>query len=108
MERLAKVASTLARRGSRRVGLGVDVHVQPLARRVVLSVPHFTFVRTVLESTDLVAMLPERIVRDVPTLRTVEPPGDIPGFEISMLWHERLHRDPAHRWLRESIANACR
>ncbi|RDT01173.1 LysR family transcriptional regulator, partial [Burkholderia contaminans] len=23
-----------------------------------------------------------------------------------MLWHERVHRDPAHRWLRETIAAA--
>ncbi|WP_240440495.1 hypothetical protein, partial [Pseudomonas aeruginosa] len=22
----------------------------------------------------------------------------------AMLWHERSHRDPAHRWLRELIA----
>ncbi|MCA3847098.1 MAG: LysR family transcriptional regulator, partial [Burkholderia sp.] len=21
-------------------------------------------------------------------------------------WHERVHRDPAHRWLRETIAAA--
>jgi DNA-binding transcriptional LysR family regulator len=79
-----------------------------LMRRVVLSVPHFTFVRTVVESTDLVAMLPERIVRGIDALRVVEPPVDVPGFEMTMLWHERSHRDPAHRWLRECIANACR
>jgi DNA-binding transcriptional LysR family regulator len=79
-----------------------------LMRRVVLSVPHFTCVRTVVESTDLVAMLPERIVRGIDALRVVEPPVDVPGFEMTMLWHERSHRDPAHRWLRECIANACR
>jgi DNA-binding transcriptional LysR family regulator len=22
---------------------------------------------------------------------------------MSMLWHERVHRDPAHRWLRDTI-----
>jgi DNA-binding transcriptional LysR family regulator len=77
-----------------------------LARRVVLSVPHFLFVRSVLESTDLVAMLPSRLIRDTCALQVVEPPVDIPGYEMAMLWHERSHRDPAHQWLREYIANS--
>lgn len=77
-----------------------------LARRVVLSVPHFLFVRSVLESTDLVAMLPSRLIRDTSALRVVEPPVDIPDYEMAMLWHERSHRDPAHQWLREYIANS--
>jgi DNA-binding transcriptional LysR family regulator len=73
-------------------------------RRVVLSVPHFLFVLSAVASTDLVAMLPERLVRDTRALRVVEAPVDVPGYEMSMLWHERVHRDPAHRWLRETIA----
>src|ERR1019366_5559257 len=75
-----------------------------LTRRVVLSVPHFLFLRSVLASTDLVAMLPSRLVRDTGELQVVEPPVDVPGFEMAMLWHERSHRDPAHQWLRERIA----
>lgn len=51
-------------------------------------------------------MLPWRLVRDTPTLRVVEPPVEVPGFEMSMLWHERVHHDPAHQWLRECIAGA--
>ncbi|PFH07991.1 DNA-binding transcriptional LysR family regulator [Collimonas sp. PA-H2] len=77
-----------------------------LARRVVLSVPHFLFVRSVLESTDLVAMLPSRLVRNTSALQLVEPPVDVLGYEMAMLWHERSHRDPAHQWLREYIANS--
>jgi DNA-binding transcriptional LysR family regulator len=77
-----------------------------LARRVVLSVPHFLFVMSALAQTDLVAMLPWRLVRDNPALRTVEAPVDVPGYEMCMLWHERVHRDPAHQWLREQIVAA--
>lgn len=75
-----------------------------LSRRVVLSVPHFLFMMAALVNTDMVAMLPERLVRNVPALQTVEPPVQVQGFEMSMFWHERVHRDPAHRWLRELIA----
>ncbi|MFC4763620.1 LysR family transcriptional regulator [Dyella koreensis] len=77
-----------------------------LKRRVVLSVPHFLFVRSVLANTDLVAMLPARLVRDVSALQVVEPPVEVPGYQMAMLWHERSHRDPAHQWLREYIAGA--
>lgn len=77
-----------------------------LSRRVVLSVPHFLFVKAVLQETDLVAMLPERLVRAAPGLRVTEAPVAVPGYEMSMLWHDRRHRDPAHQWLREQIAAA--
>jgi DNA-binding transcriptional LysR family regulator len=77
-----------------------------LARRVVLSVPHFLFLKSVLASTDLVAMLPSRLVRHASDLRVVEPPVEVPGFEMLMLWHERSHRDPSHQWLREHIASS--
>lgn len=77
-----------------------------LTRRVALSVPHFLFVIAALARTDMVAMLPERLVRGNGALRMVEPPVDVPGYEMAMLWHERSHRDPAHQWLREHIAAA--
>jgi len=74
------------------------------SRRVVLSVPHFLYVAAVLAGSDLVAMLPERLVRGNAALQVVEAPVDVLGYEMSMLWHERSHRDPAHRWLRDFIA----
>ncbi|WP_459614237.1 LysR family transcriptional regulator [Bordetella sp. 2513F-2] len=77
-----------------------------LQRRVVLSVPHFLFALSAVASTDLVAMLPERLARGFPGLQTVQAPLEVPGYEMSMLWHERVHRDPAHRWLRECVAGA--
>jgi DNA-binding transcriptional LysR family regulator len=77
-----------------------------MTRRVALSIPHFLFLGTVLASTDLVAMVPSRLVQGNAALQVVEPPIEIPGFEMLMLWHERVHRDPAHKWLRERIAES--
>ena len=74
-----------------------------LSRKVVLSVPHFLMVMSVLASTDLVAMLPSRLVRGHPALQVVEAPVAVPGYEMAMFWGERLHRDPAHKWLREHL-----
>lgn len=78
-----------------------------MKRRVGLSVPHFLFVRSVLATTDLVAVQPFRLAKHWPELRVVAPPIDVPGYEMSMFWHERVHRDPAHRWLREFIVKSC-
>jgi DNA-binding transcriptional LysR family regulator len=76
-----------------------------LARRVVLSVPHFLFMLETLRNSDLVAVLPERLVRG----RRPDggrPPLAVAGFEMLMLWHERWHRDPAHQWLRQQIVTS--
>ncbi|MDI9220554.1 LysR family transcriptional regulator [Pantoea sp. EA-12] len=72
-------------------------------RRVALSVPHFLFMLEVLASSDLVAVVPERLVRNTPHIRIFTPPLEIPGFDILMLWHQRLHRNPAQQWLRQQI-----
>ena len=77
-----------------------------MTRTVALSVPHFLFLASVLATTDLVAMVPSRLVRGNQALQVVEPPVEVPGFEMLMLWHERVHRDPAHQWLREHIAGS--
>lgn len=74
-----------------------------LSRRVALSVPHFLYVAAVVAATDLVAMLPARLVAGNPALQAADSPVEVPGYEMSMLWHERLHRDPAHQWLRQAI-----
>lgn len=76
---------------------------QGIRRRVALSVPRFSFAAAIVAQSDKVAVLPERLVRSQPGLRMWEPPVALPGFEMLMLWPERMHRDPAHRWLREQI-----
>ena len=88
-------------------GLTDDVLAKAgLARKVVLSVPHFLFMVSVLASTDLVAMVPSRLVRQTQTLQVIEAPVQLPGYDMVMLWHERSHRDLAHQWLRETITSA--
>lgn len=81
---------------------------QGLSRKVVLSVPHFMLLAAVLAGSDLVAMVPQRLVVADPRLKVVEAPLAVRGFEMLMLWPERVHRDPGHRWLRQVIAGSIR
>jgi DNA-binding transcriptional LysR family regulator len=86
-----------------------DVALRNLGRerRVSVSVPHFLFVPELLRNSDLVAVLPERLLASgAHGLRVVDPPLAVPGYEMIMVWHERSHLDPAHRWLRDRIGAA--
>jgi DNA-binding transcriptional LysR family regulator len=78
-------------------------------RRVVLSVPGFLILPEILATDDLIAVVPERVVRGrMSGLRTFAPPVAIPEFSVVALWHQRLHKDPAHRWLRGLIVETAR
>jgi len=77
-------------------------------RRVVLSVPGFLTLPEVLQTDDLIAVVPERVlIGRSHALRTFMPPLQIPGFDVVALWHPRVHRDPALRWLRELLATTA-
>jgi len=76
-------------------------------RRVAVAVPHFLVVPFIVAGSDLIATLPTRIAdmfADRVGLVRAPPPIEVPPFKIAMTWHERLHGDPRHRWLREQLA----
>jgi len=75
-----------------------------LKRRVVLSAASFLFVPDIVARSDLIALVPERLVKGrAAGLQVLEPPLPVEGFELSMVWHERNHGHVAQRWLREEI-----
>jgi len=85
-------------------------------RHVALTLTSFLALAGLLRTTDLLAVLPRRLVEDASGLVALEQPVDIPGFTKLAVWHERTHRDPGHRWVRallfESVgvaapSNAC-
>ncbi len=72
-------------------------------RRVALWVPHFLVIPLVVAQTDMIATLSERVVRFFATslpLRILPLPVQLAGYGVTQVWHERLHYDAAHRWLR--------
>lgn len=82
-----------------------------LSRRVALGVSSFLAAPFAVASSDLVLTMPERVARrfaELLPLEVVAPPIELPGFTMAMLWHERVHREPGHVWLREQIVALAR
>lgn len=71
-----------------------------LTRRVGVSVNSFLVIPDILRSTDMIAVVPSRMVPVDSDLAIIPLPLNVPGFTKSMAWHERTHRDPAHQWIR--------
>ena len=77
-----------------------------LARRIALRVPHFTVVPMVLERSDLILTLPERVARVYQRLgkfKSLPPPVPIPPADVGVHWHERFDGDAGNRWLRQQL-----
>lgn len=73
-------------------------------RRVVVSVPSFMVLIDLIRNSDIMALLPARLVADCADLHVCAPPLAVPGFTKILAWHERLQHDAAHSWIRERLA----
>jgi DNA-binding transcriptional LysR family regulator len=77
-----------------------------IERNVRLTVPHFVGVGHILQSSELVATVPERLAE-----RLVEPfklayvthPARLPEVAINVFWHAKFHKEPANQWLRSLV-----
>jgi DNA-binding transcriptional LysR family regulator len=77
---------------------------QGIERRVVLRTPYFVGVPFIVARSELLATIPRALAEEaasVVALHILPAPVPLSSFRITMTWHERAHRDPAHEWLRE-------
>lgn len=76
------------------------------SRRIRLVIPAFALAPKMLSETNLVAVLPERLVRDFQdTLVTQPPPFDLEPFDVMVGWQDRHEHAPMHQWVRKSLNN---
>jgi DNA-binding transcriptional LysR family regulator len=93
-------------------GRGPTVADQSLAklgrsRNLSLVIPHFLVAPFVMAGSDQCFTLAERIALPMARMLplTVLPlPFDAPRVTVWAYWHEQKHEDPAHAWLRRTIA----
>ncbi|MGJ7544243.1 LysR family transcriptional regulator [Variovorax sp. LT1R16] len=75
-----------------------------IRRNVVLSAASFLFVPGMVAHSDLVALVPQRLVRGrADDLCVVDCPVSVQRFEVAMLWHDRSDGHAGQRWVRELL-----
>jgi DNA-binding transcriptional LysR family regulator len=79
-----------------------------LEREIATTVGGFSTAVALARVTDLVATVPERHTGHLRAgMHSFPLPIAVPGFTVSLLWHPRMDADPAHRWLRGCVREAC-
>lgn len=75
-------------------------------RRVVAGMASFLTPAWVVAQSDLVLTAPRRLAQLISShlpLAVIELPFEVPPITIVQVWHERVHRDPIHQWLRAKL-----
>jgi DNA-binding transcriptional LysR family regulator len=79
-----------------------------LEREIATIVGGFSAALALARASDLVASVPERHTGDLRAgMHSFALPLPVPQITVSLLWHPRLDGDPAHRWLRGCVRDAC-
>lgn len=88
----------------------IDEALKPLGleREIVTIVGGFSTALALARASDLIASVPERHTTSLRVgLHSFALPVRAPEVTVSLLWHPRLDADPAHRWLRGCVRDAC-
>jgi DNA-binding transcriptional LysR family regulator len=87
-----------------------------LKRTTSVVVPGFPDAMRIARHSDLVALVPrsslgnslEKDQAATAGLQNFALPVRTPEIVVSAMWHPRMDADPAHRWLRDTVASLCR
>jgi DNA-binding transcriptional LysR family regulator len=82
-----------------------------LARRVVMTLPHFLVAPFVVARSDLVLTVSQRVAATFAPalgLAVVPCPLRLPGYGLAQTWAESTAADEAQRWLRAAVERAAR
>jgi len=78
-----------------------------IERRIVLSTPHFMSIPFIVASTDLLVTVPYAVgasFAQIANIRLIEPPFEIPKFDLKQHWHRKYHKDQTNMWIRGVVA----
>lgn len=83
------------------------LHEYGMPRHIALTLPSFLGIGELIADSDRVAVVPEQLARYISKrypCRCWPLPFGLPDIAIRQIWHQRLHRDPGHVWLRSLVA----
>ncbi|MBV1916058.1 MAG: LysR family transcriptional regulator [Pseudomonadales bacterium] len=80
-------------------------------RNISIFTRHYQVPGLIVGDNDLIATLPTKVAQlqqGNSEIVILDPPFDIPEFELKMAWSPLLHHNAAHRWLRSVINEVAR
>ncbi|MBI3144688.1 MAG: LysR family transcriptional regulator [Pseudogulbenkiania sp.] len=81
---------------------------QGITRNIALRVPNYLGIAFVIEQTDMLVTIPERLAQVLGgrgRFKVFPVPFELPDYAVKQHWHERYHHDPGNRWLRRVISD---
>jgi DNA-binding transcriptional LysR family regulator len=78
-----------------------------IRRNVLLRVPSFLGLGSIVATTELLTTVPQMLAEVVAANEavTIHPtPIALPSYEVKLHWHSRYHADPGNVWIRNLIA----
>ncbi len=98
----------VSQRGVERGPIDEAMKLLGLRRDVVASVDGYIAALALARDSDLIASVPEQHTWALRNGMFSFPfPVHVPEVTLSLLWHPRQDGDPAHRWLRQCVQDAC-
>lgn len=79
---------------------------QGIERKIVVQMSHYMSLSAIIERSELIAVMPRsvaRIYEKDSAVRMIEPPVEIPPYNLKHHWHARNQKDPRHVWLRRQV-----
>ena len=99
--------ATVTSSGTGHLILDREVARQGITRHIALRVPNYLGIAFVVEQTDLLLTIPERLAQVLEgrgQFRVYPVPFELPDYAVKQHWHERYHHDPGNIWLRRVIS----
>ncbi|WP_296257040.1 MULTISPECIES: LysR family transcriptional regulator [unclassified Pseudomonas] len=102
---------SVSRRGLALGPIDAALESQGLSRRITLTTPNFHSAIFAIAGSDLIVPLPETVLwglRDLGLrMRPLVIPLELEPVNVVQAWHPRFDKDPAHRWLRQTVKHIC-
>ncbi|MEE4622181.1 LysR family transcriptional regulator [Pseudomonas alliivorans] len=102
---------SVSRRGRARGPIDPALAELGLERRIALITPHFHSAIFGVAESDLILSLPEPVLWGLKQLglkmRAFAIPLALETVSVNQAWHPRFDKDPAHRWLRQTLKEVC-
>lgn len=98
----------VSRRGLDKGPIDEALNALGLERQIATIVSGFSTALQLARNSDLIASVPERHTGALRAgMHSFPLPVPTPEITVSLLWHPRMDADPAHRWLRGCVRDAC-